>query len=360
MRGISVYERDGRPVYYVAYDCPRRARRVFEATPFRTDNPEGKRRAYNFAIEKAKELAIDGSVAKSERWETWVLPFLEHQYRESPLTLRRYKQAWKWLSLFFIEHKKCYVPRAVTYGHAREYHMWRTTFKKVSGRTVANNTALLDIKAMSVVLDEAVKRAFAPSNPWLKVGIRREKARSARELSVSELALIETKLPDFVAQDTNDRGWMPAAYAIARYQGCRLRETRLDLRRHVNLRDSQITFHTKGHKDGDGDTTAMHPKLRPLFERMISEKRQFTLDYGPRPSLLWRKFFDSIGLKDAWFHCLRSTVITEMARNGVPISQAMRYVLHASEEIHRAYQRLNTGDLTRCVAAIGADTPQSS
>lgn len=358
VKGVTVYQRKARPVFYVAYDCPRRSHRVWEATVFRIDDPEGRRKAYNFGMELAKDLRIDGSTVGAERWERWVIPFLDG-LRNSPLTIKRYKGAWKWLAVFFID-RKVFVPRAVAYSHAREYFAYRTGFKKASGRQVGANTAILDVKAMGVILDEAVKRGFLLANPWLKTGLRKEKARSARELNASELRLIEQHLPAFVAAEPKERGWMPDAYAIGRFQGCRLRETRLDLRRHVNLREGTITFHTKGHKDGDGDTTAMHPRLRPLFERMLAEKRQFTLDCGPRPSILWRQFLDSIGLHDAWFHCLRSTVITEMARSGVPISQAMRYVLHASEEIHRAYQRLNTGDLTRCVAAIGGDQPQSS
>lgn len=360
MQGVSVYPRAGRPHYYISFECPLRLVRVHEVTPFRVDDPEGMRKANALAMEKAKEARITGDGARAERWEAWVLAFLEHQYRGSRLTLKRYKGAWKWLALFFIEHKGVLVPRAVTYHHGREFHQWRTGFKKASGRQVCGNTALDDIKAMQVILQEAVNRGFAPVNVWAKLNIKREARRHARELEPHELKLIEEKLPAFVTEDEKERAWMPIAYQIARYQGCRLRETRLNLRQHVRLRENQIIFHTKGRKDTEGDTTLLHPKLRPLFERLIEEKRTHTLDYGERPSILWRHFFDTIGLHDAWFHCLRSTVITELARAGVPISLAMRFVLHASEEIHRAYQRLKTGDLSSAAAAIGSVQPAAA
>lgn len=360
MRGVSVYQRAGRHTYYLSYTCPIKDQRVHVSTPFRVDDPEGLRKAHNLALEKAKEIRFEKLGTRAERWEVWVLPFLEHQYRNSLLTLKRYKSAWKWLSLFFIEEKRVFVPRAVTYQHGREFHQWRTSFAKASGRTASSNTALDDMKVMQVVLNEAVNRGFATENPWARLHIKRDKVRHARELEPHELAKIEASLPAFVAEKPEQRGWMPVAFQIARYQGCRLRETRINLRRDVNLRDDRLTLHVKGHKAGEGHTTLLHPKLRPLFEELIASGKQWSLDYGPVPSVHWRKFFDSIGLRDAWFHCLRSTVITEMARAGVPISIAMRYVLHASEEIHRIYQRLKTGDLTHAAAAVGSRPEQSN
>jgi hypothetical protein len=41
-----------------------------------------------------------------------------------------------------------------------------------------------------------------------------------------------------------------------------------------------------------------------------------------------------------------------MARAGVPIAQAMAYVGHADQEIHRIYQRLQAPDLSRVQAAL--------
>lgn len=360
--GTSVYRRKGRKYYYISYRDPLRPERyrIHEATPFLVSDPEGMRKANDLAQQKAGAIRISGDGAQTERWESWVLPFLEHQYADSPLTLRIYKTSWRWMSHFLIQVAKVRVPRALTYAHVRAYHQWRTTFKKAGGKQASGNTALGDIKALSVVMHEAVNRGYAPSNPALRVRIPKGKVRHARELSAAELALIESKLPAWVAALPDKRTWMTAAYQIGRYQGCRLRETRLNLRTQVNLRASTLTFLTKGRKkDAEGDTTAMHPKLRPLFEAMLARGDEWTLDYGNCPSVQWRKFFNSIGLRDAWFHCLRSTVITEMARAGVPISQAMRYVLHANQEIHRTYQRLTTGDLTAASNAIGA-TPAAA
>lgn len=42
------------------------------------------------------------------------------------------------------------------------------------------------------------------------------------------------------------------------------------------------------------------------------------------------------------------TVITRLARSGVPEAKAMKFVGHASTEIHRIYQRLSVDDLACC------------
>lgn len=352
--GVSVYARRGRQVYYISFRDPLRPDkyRIHEATPFRRDDPEGMRKANALAMAKAREIRIAGD-GGAERWEVWVEPYLSQQYRESPITLARRLTHWKWLSMYLVQVRKILVPRALTYQHMRDYHGWRIAFRKARGKTVSTHTALIDISTMSAIMGEAVRRGYATVNPCRDLRISKGRVRHARELQSDELRKIETALPAWVAENPAGREWMPIAYEIARYQGCRLRETRLDLRRHVDLRSGTITFFTKGRKLEDGVTTSMHPRLRPLFERLIAEGRQWTLDYGKWPSLEWRRFLDSIGMRDAWFHCLRSTVITEMARAGVPISLAMRYVVHASEEIHRAYQRLGPKDLSLAAEAVG-------
>ena len=59
----------------------------------------------------------------------------------------------------------------------------------------------------------------------------------------------------------------------------------------------------------------------------------------------------------------RVTVVTRLARSGkVSEQQAMRFIGHANEPIHRIYQRLRTSDLKACLDAVlvGEDKLQSS
>ena len=354
---ISVYPRPRSPFWYISYPCPKRLKRVHEATPYRRDDSRGERQAYLLARERSEGAIILKKGAKAERFDTWLIPWIETTYR-NPKTRKRYLGAWLQWRKYMADVAKIAVPRALTYETVLGFHRWRTEQVKPSGRKVGTNTALSDIKFMQAAMSEAHRRGFADDNPCRKIGIQKEPVRRAHRLMPDELARVEAALPAWVAADPERRSWMPVAYHIARYQGCRLTETRLNIRGQIDLAAGQIKFIAKG-SDGKPNvfTTALHDKVRPLIERLIAEKRTYTLEFPPCPSVMWRKFFDSIGLQNAWFHCLRSTVATEMALGGVPISLAMRFQGHAKEEIHRAYQDIHARDLTACLAAVGSTPP---
>lgn len=360
MADISVYPRKRSPFFYISYLCPTRLRRTHQATPFRTDDPRGERLAYELARERSAGAEIFARGAKRERFDTWVPSWLQITYRNAKTRLR-YSGAWAQWRLFLRTSARIDVPRALTYQHVLDFHAWRTAQRKRSGRTVGSNTAISDIKFMQACISEAMRRGFATANPCQKLAIQRDPVRRAHALTAEELALIERTLPAYIAADPVRRGWMLPAYTIARFQGCRLRETRLHLRSQVDLRAGQITFIAKGSAGRPNEfVTMIHARVRPLLEQLLAAKATHTLEFPPCPSVYWRKFFDHGGLPHVWFHCLRSTVATELALAGVPISLAMRYQGHAKEEIHRAYQDIKARDLTVCAAAVGqapAHTP---
>lgn len=360
--GVSVYPKKRSPFWYVSFDSPDRARRVSRATPFRRDDPAGEQKAFFFAQEKSAGAAILRRASSHEAFDVWVLPWIERHFAKRPRTRARYRGAWKFLGHYLRAIAKVDVPRGLAYKHAIGYHEWRITTKKRNGEQVGTNTALCDLKIMSGIMSEAVRRDFASANPCLRLGIAKDKVRHARRLTPAELALIERKLSEWIAEPPekrawnakDDREWMLIAYTIARYQGCRLRETRLHLTRQINLAENRVTFIAKG-RDGKPHEfpTFLHAKVRPLIERLIAEGRTYTIEMPVAASVPWRRFFDWIGLRDAWFHCLRATVATELALGGVPISLAMRFMGHAKEEVHRAYQDIKAAELSVCAEAIG-------
>ena len=111
----------------------------------------------------------------------------------------------------------------------------------------------------------------------------------------------------------------------------------------------EITFDVKG---GKTFTTKLHDGLVPLISRLKTEGRERTFDLCSQAGREWTRFFRKIGLKHLCFHCTRVTVITRLCRANVSESQAMRFVGHASETIHRIYQRLRAEDVGACVSAL--------
>jgi hypothetical protein len=111
----------------------------------------------------------------------------------------------------------------------------------------------------------------------------------------------------------------------------------------------EITFDAKG---GKTFTTKLHHGLTPLIRRLRSEGRERTYEMPTQTGREWTRFFRKIGMPHLCFHCTRVTVITKLCRANVSESQAMRFVGHASETIHRVYQRLRAEDVSACASAL--------
>lgn len=357
MKYASVYPRKGSPRFRISYWCPVKQTRVHETTPFRTDDPQGRRKALARAYELSKSARADKEVGGADRWERWVADFLNERHHGpgQQKTLKRYLGAWAQWSAFFAE-ESVRVPRAVDYNLVLKFIAWRRAQIKPSKKHVSKNSALCDVRTLSIIMREAMRRGFAEVNHCEKLGILKDPAKEKPEITDLEVGKIRTAL-------ASRPEWMRISFEIALHQGCRLSETSAPMTA-VDIARRTITFSAKGRGEGRKHvfTTQLHPALVPLMTRLQAEKRERTCVLPQMAAKEWWSFFNEIGLGHLCFHCTRVTVITRMARAGVPISQAMAFVGHASQTIHRIYQRLATGDLGRAVAALsyaGGDSPQT-
>jgi integrase len=330
------------------YLDPKSGKRKAKGTSHRIDTPMGRRKAQDEANEMSRDAMALTASASSERWESWTDDFLAMHYRNSPKSYVRAKGAWSQWRLFLSE-RKILVPRALDYQAVDLFVRWRTAQKKRNGEPVSINTALCDVRICSVAMAEAVKRGWCATNPCAKLGIKKDEADEKPEITPDEEKDIREALPAFVAQDPEVYGHMINSFEIAIHQGCRLRETEVPLTR-IDTERRTITFHAKGKKKF---ATQLHPKLVPLVESVRASGEPVTCRIPMLASKHWRDFFDQLDFKHLSFHCTRVTVVTRLARAGVPISQAMSFVGHASRLIHRIYTRLQPGDLSLCIEALG-------
>lgn len=345
MKFCGVLDRSDRAAFYIYYPDPNTGVRVKEATPFLRTDPQGYRHALDLAVEKGKVGTAAKVYDNVELWETWVRPFFDRHYTD-PLSHRRAVGAWKFWRTF-LELKSIPVPRALTYQHVVDFIGWRSKQKKRNGTLVSRNTALCDLRIMSTVMREAVKLGLAGANPAAAPGFKRDDSKEKNEIEDDEIVLIREKLPAWAAE--NKQEWMVLCFEIGIHQGCRLRETQVDLKRDVDFKRDTITFHIKG---GRVFTTRLHSGLKPLLLAAKNAGKRMSCEVPMIGSKRWREFFDSIGLEHIVFHCTRVTVVTKLARAGVTEQQAMAFVGHASELIHRLYQKLNPADLLAAEAAI--------
>ena len=211
----SIYRKKGSPFWFIQYIDSDGIRRN-KSTELRADNPTEtvKARAMRANME-AKELSRSGGPLDDGGWDTWVTQYLE-RHCESPRTLERYHDAWKWLA-FWLQAKRYNSPRAITYRNALEYIDWRTSYKKKTGKTVGRNTAIFELKTFAMIIGEAVRLGHADANPLVSLKLKRDKPAKKPELTDDEISEIREALKI-------EPEWMQTAFAISLHTGCRLGE----------------------------------------------------------------------------------------------------------------------------------------
>ena len=197
----SIYKKQNSPFWFIQFIDADGTRRN-KSTGLRADNPGEtvKARALRAQLE-AKELNRNAGEISGGGWDTWVPQYLE-RHCESPRTLERYRDAWKWLA-FWLQEKHYHSPRAITYRNALEYLDWRTSYKKKTGKTVGRNTAIMELKLLAMIMGEAVRLGHADANPLVSLKLKRDKAAKKPELTDAEISEIREALKDRTGMDAN-------------------------------------------------------------------------------------------------------------------------------------------------------------
>lgn len=318
-------------------------------TAYRKDDPTGKRKALNYQSQMIQIAAAERPLLKTEAWDSWVPGWLKTEYAYNKKTLKRYQNAWA--SFYeFLTTKKIPSPRHLKYLHAEEYLAWRKKQTRHCGKKINHNTAVTELKVMSRIMREAHRRDYTEANPFYQLGLKRLDVKVKPELTDTEIETIRKALLE-------EPAWMRISFEIAIHQGCRLSETQVPLD-WVDLKRDTITFSAKGRQGHPHVfTTALHPGLKPLFEKLKKENlSRLACEHPPMAAKAFHDFFKKINLPHVSFHSTRVTVITRMARGGVTQQKAMAYVGHSSETVHRIYQRLTSQDLAGVAGAISFAT----
>ena len=331
---------------------------IYLSTGFRVGVGPDTRSARQMAAELTLAESKFTTTSPLEPWVNWVPDYL-NVYCKSPATLERYTTIWKNLSLFLAE-KEIITPRQLTRARCLEYFPWRLKPDKSTGKYRAvHNTAHLEIKILSLIMSEAVRRNFAPFNPVRDLGVKRQRGREKPEFTDEHLAFLTAAIQK---EPEPLRSFLNNSFLIARYQGCRMKETHVDPRHDVDITEDGasglIRFRIKG---GREHTAPLHPRLIPLFLELRKLGATETYVLPPNPSRKWFDFMKRIGMRKllpgACFHSLRVTAVTRLARSKtIPESKAMRFIGHASTTVHRQYQRLRTEDLGDCLSALDSVT----
>lgn len=324
---------------------------VEESTGLRADNPADTRKAQRLADKATVDEQRIGGPRNSPAFLAWVPGYIASHWPVGSDSKRRYTTAWQAIKAFLNAESIVY-PRQIKYAHGGAYIRWRLA-TKVHGRAVVHNTALLEIKFLSQLMNEAIRREFAESNPLARLGIARTSQKEKPELTDAEI----TKIRNYLRGQPE---WMRIAFEIALYTGCRFSECAIPI---VNLDFATNSIRLRDAKRKEGDprkyfTVPMHPALRPLLQqaaalRPLGVTCELSQDKNGRINKAFRK----AGV-NASFHSLRVTFVTRCHRAGLSQSEAMRLTNHSSVLIHRIYSRLNVEDVRLAQSRISLPGPE--
>lgn len=344
----TFYTRKNSPYYYIGWmDASGKMR--YKSSRIRVNEPGALKKVHEVVKEVERKEAVLKSDSVRGHFKSWVPDLIDQERNEK--TRYRYRNAWRWLFIFF-EGKRVLHPAEVTYDLIMEFFHWRLdpeVGKKFNWRKHSKNGVLMEIKCLSRMMSEAVRKGLILYNPCFNLGIKKDPVKEKREITRAEEAKIlkelnkkRSKLVDF-----NDREWMLGSFLVAMKQGCRLSEVKVPLDM-IDFEMGTVRFKVKGFNKYH--TAPLHNDVRALALERKAAGAKFLVDLPDGASRAWGRFFERLDLSDLCFHCTRVTVVTRLARAGYSEAQCMQYVGHASDVVHAVYRKLKAAD----VAALGS------
>lgn len=337
-----LYVRSDSPFWYLEYRTLDSIQR--DSTGIRHGTREGQRAANKLLHQKQADEKALSNVPAGSAFQQWVMPFLRQHCINSKLTFMIYRRRWDVLEMFMRE-RGIRHPCELAYNHAFEFLDWRVGGG--AGKPVQHNTAKDDLDTLRMLMNEAVRREFCPSNPLLRLRLKAAKRKERPELTEEQIANVRHAL-----RHGDWPSFMLIQFEIALHTGRRISETKIPMSA-IDLERGEYTVRVKG---GNIRTKPIHPKLLPLL-RTIKGEYTHTASRG-YSSVVWRKFFDSLGMPEHSFHGIRNTVISRARRAGVDRWTLMQVVDHATVAINAHYDRFAEADLRGALAKLKFPAPR--
>jgi hypothetical protein len=310
-----------------------------KSTRLRHDCPKQTRAAHRMAQEATAAEAKVGPTDAGE-FREWVMAYLREHYTEAK-SLKRYTAAWLRI-VDFNNERGIRHPLHVRYEHAADFMTWR------KGQGVKHNTARLEIKFYSFILQEALRREYCQKNPLSLALISREPVAQKPDLDLESFRKARAA---FAARTTAP--WMLTVFEVCAHVGCRFREAEFGPES-VDF-EKKILWITDSKRDDTDprkrfgvplpDTLAEH--LRDVFK--TRKRTAPDLTHGEQN----RQFNITLkGACGATSHSLRVAFITRCHRAGLSESQAMRLTNHSTRLVHLIYSRLSVDDARDAAAKV--------
>jgi len=347
---LSVVEFKGSPFVWLTYRKPGDRKKYYHKTKVRKDASERDRKVALAKNEFERWLIIAGgeqlSVSSSD-WG-WVEPWLSQKYRSKARTLAVYRAQWDSISVY-LHQSDIRHPAMLDREHCYDYAEWRTDqVKAKSGKNPSINTAIGELKLLGMIMQEAEQRGYVVKNVCRKLGISRDETDLKPEITTEQEQAIVEALRSRPA-------WMLESFTAALLTGLRFQDTRIG-RQQIRWADDDILIERpKGGRKREF-AIPIYDTIRPMLEEFRASKRPYLWTRPPKETkpygIVWREFFDSLGMPEICFHCTRVTFITRGMRAGIPEPVMMKMVNHGSKLISRVYQRHSPADVRAFAARM--------
>ena len=305
-----------------------------ESTRFLIADSKETRRAQRLAEEASRREAQLAPVSGS--FTEWAPAYLAEHFA-NVRSRKRYELAWA-RCVEFMRLRNLRHPADIRYEHAADFMSWR----KAAG--ASHNTARLELKLFSFVMQEALRRELTTKNPLALAKIARTAPRPKKELTSADFAAARAA---FSARAP----WMRTVFEICAHLGCRFNEAEFG-HADVDFKEKIIWLIDSKRKEGDPRRRYAVPMPAPLAKHLASvfKKRDRT---SGRLTGDQNRVFNSILKKatGATSHSLRVSFVTRCHRAGLSESQAMRLVNHSTRLVHAVYSKLNLSD-ARAAASL--------
>lgn len=275
----------------------------------------------------------------------WVREFLCNKFPSNSLTLRNQLAAWRVWESFLIQNN---ITRPTEFKRelAHSFIKWRFN------NGITRVTTITNIHSMHAILSEAVLRELCDKNPLRALGLSRGPIPEKPEITPE----VEQEIRDAIERDTTKhKDFLRISMELGIYQARRIAETRLPLN-NVDFERNTIRFFVKG---GRWHIQPMHPRCRAIMLALKEAGREWTFDHPTNPEVMsrvWWVFWRRHGFAERFpkicHHSFRVTCTSRLARAGVPLTKALKFVGHGSFGVHQIYLRLTVEDLNECVAAL--------
>lgn len=306
-------------------------------------DPSDTRKAMKRCDEASKKEAMIAPDQSGE-WSAWVPAYIESHYSRVN-TRKRSEFAWARINEF-CKLKNIRHPAAVRWEHGQKYLMWRKGLDPQAkiGIKATHNTARLEVKFWSFLLQEAVRRGYCEGNVLSAFKI--EKAPSRVKGDIDSLGLMKAR-----EAFKKKPKWMRTIFEICAHIGCRFNEASMPMSQ-IDFVNHMITVCDSKRDMNDPKKfykVPMPESLEAYLQTLKGAERTAPPIVGDMNRAFNKVMKEACGETS---HSLRVAFITRCHRAGLTEKQCMLLVNHSTAMVHAIYTRMDDQDARKAMSQV--------